>query len=113
MALSTYVLAFFCESLHMVPFLILAFFPFYQQLRMPALLCVVSQFMQSAFYLYLTYHHQSLRPTDYVFPFFCFIIYFGCIKADFWKHRGCICPAPLPPPGSSGCPLPCCREKMP
>ena len=36
-------------------------------------------------YLYLTYHHQSLRPTDYVFPFFCFIIYFGCIKADFWK----------------------------
>lgn len=89
MALSTYVLAFFCESLHMVPFLILAFFPFYQQLRMPAwavaLLCVVSQFMQSAFYLYLTYHHQSLRPTDYVFPFFCFIIYFGCIKADFWK----------------------------
>ena len=50
MALSTYVLAFFCESLHMVPFLILAFFPFYQQLRMPAwavaLLCVVSQFMQ-------------------------------------------------------------------
>ena len=81
MALSTYVLAFFCESLHMVPFLILAFFPFYQQLRMPAwavaLLCVVSQFMQSAFYLYLTYHHQSLRPTDYVFPFFCFIIYFG------------------------------------
>ena len=89
MALSTYVLAFFCESLHMVPFLILAFFPFYQQLRMPAwavaLLCVVSQFMQSAFYLYLIYHHQSLRPTDYVFPFFCFIIYFGCIKADFWK----------------------------
>ena len=76
MALSTYVLAFFCESLHMVPFLILAFFPFYQQLRMPAwavaLLCVVSQFMQSAFYLYLTYHHQSLRPTDYVFPCFRF-----------------------------------------
>ena len=89
MAWSTYVLAFFCESLHMVPFLILAFFPFYQQLRMPAwavvLLCVVSQFLQSAFYLYLTFHHQSLRPTDYVFPFFCFIIYFSCIKADFWK----------------------------
>ena len=89
MAWSTYVLAFFCESLHMVPFLILAFFPFYQQLRMPAwavvLLCAVSQFLQSAFYLYLTYHHQSLRPTDYVFPFFCFIIYFGCITADFWK----------------------------
>ena len=89
MAWSVSILAFFCESLHMIPFLILAFFPFYKQLRMPTwaviLLCVMSQFLQSAFYLYLTFHHRSLRPTDYVFPLFCFIIYFGCIKADFWK----------------------------
>lgn len=86
---SVYVFAFFCESIHMIPFLILAFFPFYQQLRMPAwvvvLICVVSQFMQSAFYLYQILHHQSLRPTDYVFAVFCFLIYVTCIKADFWK----------------------------
>ena len=86
---SVYVFVFFCESIHMIPFLILAFFPFYQQLRMPAwavvLICVVSQFMQSAFYLYQILHHQSLRPTDYVFAVFCFLIYVTCIKADFWK----------------------------
>ena len=74
---SVYVFAFFCESIHMIPFLILAFFPFYQQLRMPAwvvvLICVVSQFMQSAFYLYQILHHQSLRPTDYIFAVFCFL----------------------------------------
>ena len=89
MICSVYVFAFFCESIHMIPFLILAFFPFYQQLRMPAwvvvLICVVSQFMQSAFYLYQILHHQSLRPTDYVFAVFCFLIYVTCIKADFWK----------------------------
>lgn len=76
---SVYVFVFFCESIHMIPFLILAFFPFYQQLRMPAwavvLICVVSQFMQSAFYLY-----QGRFLETAVSVYFCFRLHYFCTR---------------------------------
>lgn len=81
--------AFFCGTLNFLPYRVLAYYPFRQQLRFPVWGVVTliggTQLMQSAVYGYQVANGLSVRGTEFVFAVVCFAVYFICIRADRWK----------------------------
>ncbi|MDO4325310.1 MAG: GHKL domain-containing protein [bacterium] len=81
--------AFLCETVNMLPYRILSYYPFQKQLRFPrqavALVVCGSQLLQSFLYAYQAAHGLPVRKLEFTFGIICFAIYFTCIRADRWK----------------------------
>ena len=81
--------AFLCETVYAIPFFILSILPFKKQLRFPIKILIlfifIGQLLQSSLYTYLISHGKPTRVTDTVFALVSLVIYFLCVKANFWK----------------------------
>lgn len=89
MNMSCFFTAFLYETINMLPFRALSYYPFRRQLRFPwqivALIVCGSQFLQSSLYACRLSLGLPVRALEFIFGAICFAIYFTCIRADHWK----------------------------